>query len=109
MNEIKRLYAEVTKRFPEVAATLNAPADRDAAWFLEIERFNDTPILVEWRSDRGFGVSTPTDDDYGTGPDEIYPSAKEAFERVVQLVESGDQTRPPETKGGADSGTDQPG
>ena len=53
------------------------------------------PVIIEWRSDRGFGVSTQEVDDYGSGPDELYPNAKAAFDRVVRLVLSGGRTEPP--------------
>ena len=56
-----------------------------------------SPLVVEWRTDRGFGVSSAEQDDpaFGSGPDEIYPNVKAAFERVVQLLLSGGRTVPP--------------
>jgi DNA-binding Xre family transcriptional regulator len=99
MNQIERLRDDLTKRFPTLTAEIDAPADPGDSpggpWFLDLLRDGDAPrVVVEWRPDRGFGVSTPDPADYGTGPDEVYPNAKDAFERVVRLILSGDRTEP---------------
>jgi DNA-binding XRE family transcriptional regulator len=96
MNQIERLRGDLAKRFPDVTMELDEPADERGPWFLDVRRGDDLPpIVVEWRPDRGFGVSTPGGDDYGTGPDEVYPNVKAAFDRVVRLVLSGGRSEPP--------------
>ena len=96
MNQIQRLRDDLLNRFPELAAETDEPADHRGSWFLDVRRKGEaSPIVVEWRPDRGFGVSTVGADDYGTGPDQIYPNAKAAFDRVVRLVLSGGRTEPP--------------
>jgi len=86
----------LTKRFPDLAVEIDEPADDRGSWFLDVPRGAEVPpVVVEWRSDRGFGVSTPARDDYGSGPDEIYPNVRSAFDRIVRLVLSGGRTEPP--------------
>ena len=97
MNQVERLRDDLTRRFPILTVSLDAPADESrGSWFLDVQRDADLPpIVVEWRPDRGFGVSTPEEFDYGVGVNEIYPNIKAAFERVAQLVLSGGKTAPP--------------
>jgi DNA-binding XRE family transcriptional regulator len=97
MNQVERLRDDLRRRFPALAMEISPPADRDRGiWDLEIRRGTDLrPIIVEWRSDRGFGVSTPEESDYGVGVDEVYPNAKAAFDRISRLVLSGGNTEPP--------------
>jgi hypothetical protein len=96
MNQVERLREELTRRFPGLTAEIDAPADDQGSWYLDVQRSGDAPpVVVEWRPDRGFGVSTPGGDDYGSGPDEVYPNMKAALDRVVRLVLSGGRTEPP--------------
>jgi transcriptional regulator with XRE-family HTH domain len=97
MNQIERLREDLAGRFPDLAVELDEPADERGPWFLDVRRPGDVaPVVVEWRPDRGFGVSTPGADDFGSGPDEVYPNAKAALDRVVRLVLSGGRTEPPQ-------------
>jgi DNA-binding Xre family transcriptional regulator len=96
MNQIERLRDDVLRRFSGLAVEIDEPADHRGSWFLDVRREGGVPpIVVEWRPDRGFGISTPGTDDYGTGPDEVLPNEKAAFDRVVRLILSGGRTGPP--------------
>jgi DNA-binding Xre family transcriptional regulator len=97
LNPLERLRDELAARFPGLAMEVDVPADEQkGTWHLDIRPSGDAPlIVVEWRSDRGFGVSTPGPDDYGVGVDEVYPNTKAAYNRVVELVLSGGRTEPP--------------
>jgi DNA-binding XRE family transcriptional regulator len=95
MNQIQRLKAGLAKQFPDLAIELDAPDDENGPWFLDVRRGGDaSPIVVEWRPDRGFGVSTLKPDDFGSSADEVYSNARIALGRVAQLVLSGGETRP---------------
>src|SRR5262249_29648851 len=84
MNQIERLRSDLLGRFPDAAMEIDQPADHRGSWFLDVSREGGAPpIVVEWRPDRGFGVSTPGAGEFGTGPDEVYPNAKAAFDRIV--------------------------
>jgi transcriptional regulator with XRE-family HTH domain len=96
MNQIERLRSSLVKRFPGLAIEIDAPANERGSWFLDVRRDGGVPpVVVEWRSDRGFGISTPDGDDYGAGPDEVYTNARAAHDRVVALVLSGGRAEPP--------------
>ena len=96
MNPIEALRDALAARFPRLATEIDAPADGAGAWQLDVRPGGGSPwIVVEWRSDVGFGVSTPDADDYGTKPDEIHPNTKAAYDRVVQLILSGGRTEQP--------------
>jgi DNA-binding XRE family transcriptional regulator len=96
MNQVERLRDDLLNRFPGLPAEIDKQADDRGSWFLDLRREGGgLPIVVEWRPDRGFGISTPGAEDYGTGPDEVYPNVKAAFDRVVRLILSGGRTEPP--------------
>lgn len=80
MNPIERLHSELTRRFPSLVFKLDAPAAADAPWFLDAP-----PAVVEWRSERGFGVSATDADDYGGGPEEVY-NFDDALSCVTQMI-----------------------
>jgi DNA-binding XRE family transcriptional regulator len=98
MNQIEHIRDSLLSRFDGIVATIGAPADRErGAWFLDIERREASPLVVEWRPDRGFGITSLENDDpaFGAGPDEVYPNAREALQRVQQLILTGARTEPP--------------
>ena len=96
MNAIEGLRDALAKRFPGIATKIDAPADEAGLWQLDVRPGGGSPwIVVEWSPHRGFGVSTPGADDYGTKPDETYANPKAAYDRVAQLVLSGGRTEPP--------------
>ena len=96
MNQVERLRDDLAERFPDLTIAIDEPADVQGSWFLDVRREGGvTPVVVEWRPDRGFGVSTPEAGDYGSGPDELYPNAKATFDRIVRLVLSGGRAEPP--------------
>lgn len=95
MNPIERLRDDLANRFPGIDAEIDAPADAAGLWQLDLRPGGSCPwIVVEWKADLGFGVSTPRSDDYGTKPDELYPNAKAVYDRVVQLILSSGHTEP---------------
>ena len=70
-----------------ISAEIDAPADEAGVWHLDVWPGAGSPwIVVEWKPDLGFGVSTPGADDYGTKPDELYPNARAAYDRLIQLL-----------------------
>jgi Helix-turn-helix domain len=97
MNPIEGLRGDLIKRFPGIATEIDPADDETGRWYLDVRRGGGSPwIVVEWKPDLGFGVSTPGDDEFGMKPDEIYPNARAAYDRLVQLILSGGRTEPPE-------------
>lgn len=93
MNELERLKECLAARFPTACLTIDRPDLVSAGWFLDAT-LQGHLVVVEWRADRGFGVSTPSEDDFGTKPDEVYPTTDTAYERVVELLLSRTGTIP---------------
>ncbi len=96
MNAIEMLRADLERQFPGVRLEIDAPADVLGIWYLDV-RSCEAPhwIVVEWRPNHGFGVSTPTEADYGTKPDELSPDLPTACARVARLLATGQPTRSP--------------
>jgi DNA-binding Xre family transcriptional regulator len=96
INVIEKIRDDLVERFPNLLVKLDPSETPTGSWFVDVYREGGLdPVNVEWRPDRGFGVTTPGPSDYGTGVDEIYGSPKATFERVVHLVETGESTVPP--------------
>ena len=97
MNPIEEFRDELTRRFPGIAAEIDPPADPRGPWYLDVRQEGSPSVVVEWRPGRGFGISTPSPDDYGTGPDEVHSNASVALARVDEVIRSGrplDASRP---------------
>jgi len=96
MNPIERLRDDLAGQFPGIALEIDVPADELGRWHLDVPPGAGSRwIVVEWRHDLGFGVSTPDEADYGTKPDEIYPNVQSVADRIAQLIISGGKTEPP--------------
>lgn len=93
MNDLERLRGRLAERFPDASLAIDKPAIETGGWFLDAE-LQGHLVVVEWRADRGFGVSTPSEDDFGTKPDEVYPGCEAAYKRVVELLLSQTRTIP---------------
>ena len=94
MNELKRLAELIERRFPSASTAIDEPVRESGNWWLDIG-LKDASVVIEWRPDRGFGISTPSHDDFGSGPDEVHPDAGTAFERVEELLLGRTRTSPP--------------
>lgn len=93
MNDLEQLTARLAERFPEASLTIDRPAGEAGAWWLDA-RVQGHLVVVQWQADRGFGVSTPTRDDYGSKPHELYGCTEAAYKRVVELLLSQTRTVP---------------
>lgn len=93
MNDLECLKERLAARFPTACISIDRPDVESAGWFLDAT-LQGHLVVVEWRADRGFGVSTPSEDDFGVKPDEVYETAEAAYDRVVQLLLSQTRTIP---------------
>jgi DNA-binding XRE family transcriptional regulator len=91
---LKELQKKLVKRFPNAILDLDESPQGQGGDFLDV-RLKDHCVVVEWRKDKGFGISSRSDIGYGEGVDEIYPSADEAYQRIVALFLSGSRTSSP--------------
>ena len=87
MNPIERLRERLAARFPSLPVRLTQPYLQDGFWNLSLIRPNDlAPVVIEWKAELGFGVSTPEEGDLGVGVDEIYSDSGATYNRVVEMV-----------------------
>lgn len=93
MNAIEQLQDLLVKRFPAATITLDRPDTPSASWWLDVV-LNTYSVAVEWKPGVGFGVSTPTGDEYGGGPDEVYADPEAAYSRILELLLSQTRTVP---------------
>lgn len=97
MNDIETLITMIESRFPDASLSLDPPERSEGRWYLDIKH-GDYPIVVEWVPARGFGISTPTGESIGEGPDETYVDVQATWERVRGLLLSQTKTRLPATQ-----------
>jgi hypothetical protein len=88
------LRERLAARFPEAALAIDRAETPTGSWFLDAT-LEGHVVVVEWRPDRGFGISTPSRDDFGSKPDEVYEDVDAAFARAKALLLSQTPTRPP--------------
>ena len=91
---IESLQNQLRARFPDARIELDHPADPAGVWYLDIQR-DGPPIIIQWRQNQGFSVSSCEALSYGTGADEAYPDEEATYGRVVSLLLSRAFTAPP--------------
>ncbi len=96
MNSLQQLWNDLIQRFPNHGMCLDPPADEKTGfWHITIHRKGQRHIVIEWKAnDQRFGISSPENADYGIGTDEIYYTKKQAYDRVVGLILSRNNTDP---------------
>jgi hypothetical protein len=94
MNDVECLRDRLAARFPEAALAIDKPETETGGWFLDAT-LNGYDLVIEWRPGRGFGISTPSPDDFGSRPDEVYEDVDAAFARAKALLLSQTPTKPP--------------
>jgi hypothetical protein len=87
MNYIE-LQDHITKSFPGVRVTVDAPLHPEGTYHPDIHQEGKPTIVVEWKRGKPhvFGISVPGPDDYGTKPDEVYETEEELLRRVGELL-----------------------
>jgi DNA-binding transcriptional regulator YiaG len=85
MNDLQQLRERLAERFPTASLTIDAPGLDTGTWFLDA-RLRGHLVVVQWRADRGFGITTPTRDNFNAKPDELYECLDAAYDRVVDLL-----------------------
>lgn len=93
MNPISSLAKQVQARFPRWRVTEDVAEQPSGSSFLDVE-FEGRTAVVEWRPGKGFGISAGPLEGYGTGPDEVYPTAESVLERLEDVLERAQHTVP---------------
>ena len=86
MNDLQQLCAMIQTRLPESEIAIDPPLAAGGTWWADISRQGQRAV-VEWRPDRGFGVSGDNGG-YGEGPDAVFHSIPDAVDRVVRLLDA---------------------
>jgi predicted XRE-type DNA-binding protein len=84
---------QISRHLPQAKVALSRPARPGGVWTIDVD-LGRHEVVVQWSSKRGFGLSTPTDDDYATSPGEVIADADRAVARTVELLRGGQRTRP---------------
>jgi hypothetical protein len=93
-NEMEHLWERLKERFPHGVYSILKPRMETGSWFLDVT-LQGYDLVIEWWPGRGFGLSTPADDDLFSGPDEVYEDVDAAYERAKALLLSQTPTKPP--------------
>ena len=84
---IERFKKLLGALLPHSVVAVDAPANADGNWWLEI-RAGKKRHTLEYRPGKGFGLFQGGPG-YGEGPDEIYRTPERAARRLAQLMNSG--------------------
>jgi hypothetical protein len=84
MNDIEIIEHDLRTRFPGTAVTIDAPSDPAGTWYVDV-RGKQQALTIQWRRDRGFGVSTAAGG-YGEGTEEVYSTVAQVEQRVAELL-----------------------
>ena len=95
MKPIQSLEQQILRRFPAARMTLDPAETPDGSWFLDIELDGHT-LAIQWRADRGFGVTANPGAGYGEGADEVYADLETTSQRVLSLLLTQGRTVPPD-------------
>jgi hypothetical protein len=93
MNQIQKLEHWLQTYIPDCRVKLDPPDNPEGPWFLDIESHGHS-LVVEWRPNRGFGVTAGSKVTYGEGPHEVYPDLESAIRRIISLLLLGRNTPP---------------
>jgi hypothetical protein len=84
-KELRQFVELVINDNPELNVLLDAPADLDGSWWVDVY-LDETVIRGVWSPRSGFGIFATEAEHYGDQPDEMYYSAVLAARRVSQIV-----------------------
>jgi hypothetical protein len=84
MNDIEVIERDLRNRFPGATVTIDVPADPAGTWYVDVRRDHQA-LTIQWRRDRGFGVSAASGA-YGEGAEETYSTVAQVESRVAELL-----------------------
>jgi DNA-binding XRE family transcriptional regulator len=87
------LAEQIRKQVPQVDIELHPPSGKGKVWWIDA-KLRGSCVVIEWSKEEGFGLSTPTEDDYGSAANEVYADADEALARTIQLLKHREKARP---------------
>lgn len=94
MSKIEDLKREIEARLAGVRVTEDPPSVPTGSWFLDVS-LKDRAASVEWKPQKGFGITSLPSDGFGEGPDEVYDDVASTVKRLSELLENGQRTHAP--------------
>jgi len=85
MTDIEIIERDLRARFPGATVRIDRPSVAGGTWYVDIRR-NQQTLTIQWRPDRGFGVSADAGA-YGDGADEVYSTVAQVENRVAELLD----------------------
>ena len=92
-RQIDKLMRRLRKGVPGVVVEVDAPSKATGSWFSDVSKGKQS-LVIEYRPNLGFGITSTPTDGYGEGPDELAGDVEEAARRVVALFRSRQRTKP---------------
>jgi hypothetical protein len=93
---IHALESQLRQRFPSAKIYLDATERPKGTSFLDVD-LNGHLVVIQWRADAGFGISSSAEHGFGEGADEVYQDLEAVYGRTVSLLLSRTRTSPPES------------
>ena len=93
-HPLQLMCASITSQIVDVTGKLDLAESASGSSFLTLKA-GDYQVIVDWRQDRGFGVTAGRNGEYGEGPDETMPDLVTAQQRVIWLLQHREITTPP--------------
>jgi len=84
-QQIDHLVDLVKARLPDATVKVDAPSRASGDWFVDVDT-EGLSLVVELRPKLGFGLSSPSDDAFGEGPDEFLQNEEAVADRIAALL-----------------------
>ncbi len=91
MNSMEILAKQIQLEIPQAVLMVDRPESDSGIWHLDVHA-RDRAVVVTWKPQKPFGVSTPSSVPYGEMSHESYGDRLSTVQRVVQLLKSGRKT-----------------
>lgn len=92
MKKLLQLEKDIKTEFDAKTNVLDNGGDKDASAFLEVALLDGFEILIQWREQFGFGLTTNREGVYGDGMDETIADSEEARTRILHLLRTRSHT-----------------
>lgn len=92
MEYIDLVVSTIEERVPGLIVKVDLSDNPQGPHWIDVTN-GASGAAIEWRKDKGFGISSLPSEGFGDGPDEIYSSIDELVNRVEELMNKGERTK----------------
>ena len=86
-DQIEEFKHRILAADPTAKFEIDVPASVEGTWWIDTDAAGGSAIAC-WSRERGFGLYTDNEDDYGTRPNELHRSAEIASARLLQIAKA---------------------